>query len=155
MGFPGETEAEWQQTMDYVEATGFGHMHIFSYSRREGTKAADMPDQVEKAIRKERSRQMHELAAALKKTELEKHLGTRSLVLWEQQVNQETNLWAGYTENYHRIVSSDANISSAKITDVSVDRVSQDGISLANQTGQKAIFSGFWTRYTKKCGPDY
>jgi len=143
VGFPGETEAEWQQTMDYIEAIGFGHMHIFSYSRRAGTKAADMPDQVEKAIRKERSQQMHTLAARLKKAELEKHVGTRSLVLWEQQVNQEINLWTGYTEHYHKIVSSDANISSAKITDVSVDRVSQDGISLANQTGQKALLGIF------------
>ena len=143
VGFPGETEAEWQQTIDYVEATGFGHMHIFSYSRREGTKAADMPGQVEKAIRKERSRQMHALAARLKKTELEKHLGSHCSVLWEQQVSRGKNLWTGYTQHYHKIVSSDANISSAKITDVSVDRVSQDGISLLSQAGQKAILGIF------------
>ncbi len=143
VGFPGETEAEWQQTMDYVEATGFGHMHIFSYSRREGTKAADMPGQVKKVIRKERSRQMHALAARLKKTELQKHQGSHCSVLWEQQVSREKNLWTGYTPHYHKIVSSDANISSAKITDVNVDRVSQDGISLVNQAGQSAIFTSF------------
>ncbi len=143
VGFPGETEAEWQQTMDYVEATGFGHMHIFSYSRREGTKAADLPGQVEKAIRKERSRQMHALAARLKKTELQKHLGSHCSVLWEQQVTREKNLWTGYTPHYHRIVSSDADIRVAEITHVSVDHLSQEGISLVNQAGQSAILTSF------------
>ena len=143
VGFPGETEAEWQQTMDYGEGTGVGHMHIFSYSRRGGTKAADMPGQVEKAIRKERSRQMHALAARLKKIELEKHLGSHCSVLWEQQVTRENNLWTGYTQHYHKIVSSDASISDARITDVSIDRVSHDGISLVNQAGQRAIVSCF------------
>jgi threonylcarbamoyladenosine tRNA methylthiotransferase MtaB len=141
VGFPGETENEWRQTMDYVESTGFGHMHIFSYSRREGTKAAKLPNQVDKKIRKERSLQMHELAARLKKIELEKHVGALRSVLWEQQVNRETNLWTGYTQHYHKIISSDASISDAKITDVSIDRVSQDGISLVNQAGQRAIVS--------------
>jgi threonylcarbamoyladenosine tRNA methylthiotransferase MtaB len=107
-------------------------MHIFSYSRREGTKAARLPGQVEKAVRKERSRQMHELAAGLKKDELQKHIGTCCSVLWEQQVNQESGLWTGYTPHYHKIVSSNANISDAKITDVSVDRVSPDGLRLVN-----------------------
>ena len=132
VGFPGETEAEWQQTLDFVEATGFGHMHIFSYSRREGTKAANLPGQVEKKIKKERSRQMHQLAAALKKEELRKHMSSRCSVLWEQQINRETGLWIGYTPQYHRIVSSDVNINSAKITEVSVDQVSQDGLTLVN-----------------------
>jgi len=143
VGFPGESEAEWQQTMDYVEAIGFGHMHIFSYSRREGTKAARLPGQVDKKIRQDRSRQMHELAARLKMIELEKHVGTRCSVLWEQQVNRETNLWTGYTQHYHKIISNDARISDAKITDVSIDRVSQDGISLANQAEWKAILNYF------------
>ena len=143
VGFPGESEAEWQQTIDYVEAIGFGHMHIFSYSRREGTKAADMPGQVEKTIRKERSQQMHALAARLKKAQLQKHLGSHCSVLWEQQVSRETNLWTGYTQHYHKIISSDASISDANITDVSIDRVSQDGISLVNQAGQRVILNYF------------
>ena len=139
VGFPGETEGEWQQTMDYVEVTGFGHMHIFSYSRREGTKAADMPGQVEKAIRKERSLQMHQLAAALKKEELKKHIGSRCPVLWEQQINRETGLWAGYTPQYHRIVSGDIRFNSAKITEVSVDQVSRDGLTLVNNARQLEV----------------
>ena len=139
VGFPGETEAEWQQTMDYVENTGFGHMHIFSYSRREGTKAASLPGQVDKATRKERSRQMHELATRLKRDELEKHIGSSCSVLWEQQINQERGLWTGYTPQYHKIVSSDAGIREAKIIDVRVEQVSQDGLSLVNNARQTEV----------------
>jgi threonylcarbamoyladenosine tRNA methylthiotransferase MtaB len=134
VGFPGETEAEWQQTLDYVESTGFGHMHIFSYSRREGTKAARLPGQVDKAIRKQRSQQMHELSAQLKKDELEKHIGSNCAVLWEQEINQERSLWTGYTPHYHKIVSSDVSIGEAKITEVSIDQVSRDGVTLENNS---------------------
>ncbi len=140
-GFPGETEQEWQQTLDYVERTGFGHMHIFTYSQREGTRAAGLPGQIDKIVKKRRSRQMHALAARLKKDELQKHIGTSCSVLWEQQINQESFLWTGYTPQYHKIVSSDANINAAKITDISVDQVSQDGIYLVNRVGQKQILT--------------
>jgi threonylcarbamoyladenosine tRNA methylthiotransferase MtaB len=143
VGFPGESEGEWQQTMDYVERTGFGHMHIFSYSRREGTKAAGLPGQVEKAVKKERSRQMHELAKRLKKDELQKHIGARCSVLWEQQINQETALWAGYTPHYHKIVSNAAYISDAKITEVTIDQISQDGLRLVNNTQHAEVKQDF------------
>jgi len=146
VGFPGETEAEWQQTMDYVESTGFGHMHIFSYSRREGTKAAGLPAQIEKAVKKKRSRQIHELAARLKRDELEKHIGSHCSVLWEQRINQGAGYWTGYTPHYHKIVSSDASIREARITEVGVDCMSQDGLSLVSLAEQKQLLTSFSTR---------
>jgi threonylcarbamoyladenosine tRNA methylthiotransferase MtaB len=139
VGFPGETEAEWRQTMDYVEQTGFGHMHIFSYSKREGTKAARLPDQVEKAIKKERSREMHELAARLKRKELEKHTGNRYAVLWEREINADRGLWTGYTPHYHKIVSSDNKINEAMISEVNVDNLSPDGIALVSNAMQVEV----------------
>ena len=86
---------------------------------------------------------MHELAARLKKDELEKHIGSSCSVLWEQRINQETGMWAGYTPHYHRIVSNDASIGEAKVTDISVDQVSQDGLSLVNWVGRKPILTYF------------
>lgn len=139
VGFPGETEAEWQQTMDYVESTGFGNMHIFSYSRREGTKAAGLPGQVEKSIKKERSQQMHQLAAKLKAIELQKQIGYTCPVLWEQQINQQGGLWTGYTPQYHKIISSDTTIQESKITDIKVDQVSSDGMTLVNCSRQTEV----------------
>ena len=143
VGFPGETEKEWRQTMDYVEATGFGHMHIFSYSRREGTRAANFPDQIEKSVKKERSQQMHQMAAKLKTIELQKQIGNSYAVLWEQQTNQGSGLWTGYTPQYHKIVSSDPSIREANITEVVVDQVSTDGHRLVNQGWQREVLQGF------------
>jgi threonylcarbamoyladenosine tRNA methylthiotransferase MtaB len=141
VGFPGETEAEWQTTMDYIEATGFGNMHIFSYSRREGTKAAGLPGQIEKSVKKERSQQMHQLAARLKAIELQKQVGTRAAVLWEQEIVQGSGLWTGYTPQYHRIISSDPGIHEAKITEVTVDQVSADRLTLVNSVRQREVLS--------------
>ena len=86
---------------------------------------------------------MHALAAQLKKTELEKHLGSHCSVLWEQQVTRENNLWTGYTQHYHRIVSSDAQISEAKITQVTAGQLSQNGLGLVNRAEQKQILTSF------------
>ena len=104
-GFPGETEQEWRQTLDFVAATGFGHIHIFPFSARAGTKAARLPDQVDMAVRKARSREMHELAAGLKRQALSEQLGDRVDVLWEQQINADTGQWIGYSPNYHKVLS--------------------------------------------------
>ncbi len=142
-GFPGETEDEWQQTMEYIENTGFGHMHIFSFSPREGTKAARLPDQINKETKKERSRQMHELASRLKTTELEKNIGRTVPVLWEQQVNVESGLWSGYTPEYHKILSMNPNITESSISEGSIDLVSEDGLTLLNQSTQYEVAVSF------------
>lgn len=143
VGFPGESEQEWQQTLDYVERTGFGHMHIFSYSPRQGTKAAGLPGQIDKATKKARSRQMHELAARLKMKELQNHVGKTRAVLWEQQINSESGLWVGYTPQYHKIVSSDASLREATIAEVVCDQVSQDGLTLVNQARTRQVQASF------------
>ena len=82
---------------------------------------------------------MHVLAAQLKKNELEKHLGSRYSVLWERQISQKSGLWSGYTPHYHKIVSSDGKISEAKIAEVRVEQVSQDGLSLVNNARQMEV----------------
>lgn len=138
-GFPGESEQEWRQTMKFVEKTGFGHMHIFSFSARAGTRAAVMPDQVDLATRKARNREMHALAAELKKQELARHVGKLARVLWEQQINSDSGLWSGYTPHYHRITSSDAMITESSISEVSIDGLSAEGLSLVNQSARQAV----------------
>lgn len=109
VGFPGETEQEWQESMAFIEEINFGHIHIFSYSEREGTKAATLPNQVPKAIRSERSKELHALAAKQKqivlKSLLEKNGAQTPLVLWErgeQLPNGQFKHW-GYTPNYLKV----------------------------------------------------
>ena len=133
-GFPGETEQEWRQTMDFVASTGFGHLHIFPFSARAGTKAARLPGQIDGAIKRARSREMHALAAELKQRELGQHLGNRAEVLWEQQINSHLGQWIGYTPHYHKITSMDSQIGASDISEVSIDSISGDGSMLVNET---------------------
>jgi threonylcarbamoyladenosine tRNA methylthiotransferase MtaB len=138
-GFPGETDEEWRQTMDFIASVGFGHMHIFPFSARAGTKAARLPEQVDGAIRKARSREMHALAAELKQHELSRHIGTQVEVLWEQQINADTGQWIGYTPHYHKIISADSSIRAASISRVNVDSLSDDSTMLANIARQAQV----------------
>ncbi len=107
VGFPGETEDEWRQTMDYLQATGFGHLHIFAYSARKGTRAADMPDQIPPEVKRRRSREMQALGRRLKTAALRRHLGREFSVLIEgrgKPVGNGEKLWSGYTPNFLRVV---------------------------------------------------
>jgi threonylcarbamoyladenosine tRNA methylthiotransferase MtaB len=122
VGFPGETDEEWQQTMDFVASIGFGHVHIFSYSKREGTKAAGLPDQIDESVKKHRNRQLHELAQRLKADAMSRHLGKSYDVLWEGESRKtgEFSGWYGYTPYYHKIRTllpglSDSGISRASV----------------------------------------
>ncbi|MGB0712470.1 MAG: tRNA (N(6)-L-threonylcarbamoyladenosine(37)-C(2))-methylthiotransferase MtaB [Gammaproteobacteria bacterium] len=111
VGFPGETDAEWSATVDTVQRIGFGHIHIFSYSDRAGTKAAGLPDKVDKAVKKQRSAQLHTLAGEQKRALLRDQVGSTAPILWErptQGPTPDTRRWFGYTPNYLR-VRMDAN----------------------------------------------
>ncbi len=105
VGFPGETEQEWQESYEYIKSIGFGHIHIFSYSPREGTKAANLPDQISQEIKKYRSRLLHELAETMKRKFVEENMGLLAHVLWEGHTESLTNgyiRYFGYTPNYIR-----------------------------------------------------
>ena len=106
VGFPGETEQEWQESYDFIQKLGFGHIHIFSYSPRQGTKAAELPNQIDPQIKKQRSKQLHELAETMKQAFMAGNIGTRADVLWEGQTEAladgQTRHF-GYTPNYLRV----------------------------------------------------
>jgi len=109
VGFPGETEAEWRESLAFVEEMAFGHTHIFSYSQRDGTKAATLPNQVPKAIRQARSKELHELAAQQKQRVMAQMVENNAEnywnVLWERGEPQADGRikHSGYTPNYHRV----------------------------------------------------
>jgi len=106
VGFPGETDDEWQQTLTFVEQMGFSHLHIFSYSPRPGTKAAELPDHIDRETQKQRSQALHELGQRLKQANQQANLGQEFPVLIEGKA--ETNekgeaIWSGYTPNFLRV----------------------------------------------------
>jgi threonylcarbamoyladenosine tRNA methylthiotransferase MtaB len=106
VGFPGETEQEWQDSFDFIKQTGFGHIHIFTYSSRAGTKAASLPDQLNNDIKKQRSRQLHELVEQMKLKFFADNVGHEFPVLWEgysEALEDDKQRVFGYTPNYLRI----------------------------------------------------
>ncbi|CAG0952430.1 partial Threonylcarbamoyladenosine tRNA methylthiotransferase MtaB, partial [Anaerolineae bacterium] len=85
---------------------GFGHIHIFSYSKREGTKAATLPEQISEAVKKQRSGQLHQLAHQLKHEFYNANLGKIFPVLWEghkENLGNGKQRVFGYTPNYLRV----------------------------------------------------
>jgi threonylcarbamoyladenosine tRNA methylthiotransferase MtaB len=106
VGFPGETEREWCETLEFVERIGFGHLHIFTYSPRAGTKAASLPDPITPELQRRRSRELHMLGARLKRAALQRLVGRELEVLWESVVDDQ-HRWgparlSGYTPSYLR-----------------------------------------------------
>ena len=132
VGFPGETEQEWQESFDYIRNLGFGHIHIFSYSPREGTKAASLPDPISPDVKKQRSKQLHQLAETLKQDFVVENFGSLASVLWEGQTETLDNgkvRYFGYTPNYIRVacdveaaINLENQILPTKLSDVAQEK---------------------------------
>ena len=97
VGFPGETEEDFEESRRFCEEIGFAQMHIFPYSVREGTLAARLPNRVPDEVKTERAHIMLSLAADMKRRFCEGFIGKQLTVLFEQQKN---GMWSGMTENY-------------------------------------------------------
>lgn len=108
VGFPGETEQEWQDSYNFIKQTRFGHIHIFTYSTRSGTKAAALPDSVLNTIKKQRSQQLHRLAEQMKQSFMQQNLGESVEILWEgqkEEIDASQHKVFGYTPNYLRVAT--------------------------------------------------
>lgn len=108
VGFPGETEQEWQDSYNFIKQTRFGHIHIFTYSTRSGTKAAALPDPVLNTIKKQRSQQLHRLAEQMKQSFMQQNLGESVEILWEgqkEEIDASQHKVFGYTPNYLRVAT--------------------------------------------------
>ena len=110
VGFPGETEADFEAGLRFVEEMRFAHAHIFPFSARVGTAAASFDGQVYSALKKERSRRMHQVVARTGQRERARFVGTTRPVLWEgsgQPLTDQpdTLLWSGFTDNYLRVTA--------------------------------------------------
>ena len=105
VGFPGETETEFNQSLDFIKKMDFTGGHVFTYSAREGTPAADYPDQVPFALRKKRSAITRNLLADCAQEYQKSFLGENLPVLWEKVEESKDGSWKGFglTDNYLRI----------------------------------------------------
>ena len=104
-GFPGETDFEWRQTLDFCRTVGFSHIHIFPYSTRSGTRAATLPGHITAEVKKDRCRQLHAVARQMKHVYMRRHIGRSFPVLVENDVGviNEQPVRFGYLPNYLRV----------------------------------------------------
>ncbi len=100
LGFPGETDELFEETMESLERLKFSHIHAFPYSPRHGTPAATMAHQVETAVKKQRVERVQELSARQKHALLESMVGSTVHVLIEKQ---DHTTGEGFSENYERV----------------------------------------------------
>lgn len=108
VGFPGETNEEFESTYEFLSKIKFYKMHIFKYSPREGTLAAKMTNQIDGNIKEERSQKLIELSNKNEREYNEKYIGKSVEVLFEEE---KDGLWSGYTKNYVRVfVESDESL---------------------------------------------
>lgn len=105
VGFPGETEEEFAQTMEFVQAIRFYEIHVFKYSKRKGTVAADMKNQVPEPVKNDRSNQLMELAEQLKEEFVGYYQKKTVSVLFEQEVTVDgIRCYEGFTPEYVKVI---------------------------------------------------
>lgn len=112
VGFPGETEEEFEQTKAYLEHIHFYEMHIFKYSKRKGTRAAVMPDQIDEQIKAARSEKLIALGHDMSKEFRKFYIGKNEEVLFEEKaVIGDKEYFVGYTKEYVKVArETDENL---------------------------------------------
>ena len=105
VGFPGETEEEFQQTLDFIQKCAFSAMHIFPYSKRPGTPAAKLPGQVLNAIKEERAHRAAQTSRTMQDAYLDSWVGETVPVLFEEE---RDGLWRGHTTRYCEVTVQSA-----------------------------------------------
>lgn len=138
VGFPGETEAEFEQTKAYLERIHFYEMHIFKYSKREGTRAAQMTDQVPEQIKTFRSEALLALERQMSAEFRQSLLGQERDVLLEEEVTIEgIRYMTGYTREYVKAVVPFAEGNKNMVVKGRLERILTEDILLVETSRQK------------------
>ena len=145
VGFPGETDEIFAETLEYVEALAFGRLHVFSYSPRPGTAAARMPGQVPGPVKKERTARLIALGERLSTAFHARYHGATRPVLWEMAAGAEPDglRWVGYTDNYIRVTAVGPADLMNRVTPVRLSGPRAEGmtgeIDLVDSSGSKTL----------------
>lgn len=128
VGFPGETDEEFETTERYLERIHFYEMHIFQYSRREGTKAAAMPDQLPEAVKKERSEKLLALGHRMSEEFRRYYLGRQVTALLEEEFLYDgKRYYTGYTKEYVKVaVETKKDLSNTFVTGTLKTQLTED-----------------------------
>lgn len=137
VGFPGETEAEFEESLAFVRALGCLKLHVFRYSRRPGTAAARMPGQVPPEVARERSARMLAVSEEGAQHFYARFIGRSMPVLWEQvaEVSEAGFCNTGLTDNYIRVDSWSPQVLTGTIVSARLERVAEAGMIGALEPG--------------------
>ena len=129
VGFPGETEEEFSQTLDFIQKCAFSAMHIFPYSRRPGTPAAKMPGQVPNAEKEARCRRAAQVAQKMEEDYLDSFLGQEVPVLFEEE---REGFWRGHTTRYVQVAAQSGEDLHNRLCTVRLIR--REGLTLVGES---------------------
>jgi threonylcarbamoyladenosine tRNA methylthiotransferase MtaB len=124
-GFPGETGAEFSETLEFCREMRFARIHVFPFSPRPGTAAAAMPGRVPDAVRKERAKSLLALAGEVARSFREQRLGEKVEVLWEQCAK---GIWTGLTGSHIRVYTKSSGDLADKLGPVKLIKLYRDGV---------------------------
>ena len=123
VGFPGETEEEFNETYKFLQDIKLTKTHVFKYSPRKGTKAADMPNQIDGRTKDERSKLLIELSNKNEHDFIEKFVGKEMDILVEKELKDRPNIFEGYTKNYIKVeIDCMAADITGKIVDIKIEK---------------------------------
>jgi threonylcarbamoyladenosine tRNA methylthiotransferase MtaB len=129
-GFPGETEEEYREGLEFIKGIDFAGGHVFTFSAREGTPAAEMPDQVPHSVRKLRNAKIREIIQVSSEQYRKTFLGQKLVVLWEQESEGPSRAGAliGLTGNYLRVEAEGPSHLWNRFSRVRVDQLTPKGV---------------------------
>ena len=110
VGFPGESDEDFAQSLEFAKEMGFAKIHVFEYSQRAGTPAASMPNQIPSQVKSTRGEEMRATAKDLEKRFLQSQIEKQLPVLFEAKTPNDPETWQGHTENYCQVKATGTNL---------------------------------------------
>lgn len=126
VGFPGETDEEFMDTIDFLKDIDISYLHVFTYSERANTTAVKLGDAVPMNVRKERSKMLHILSDKKKRSFYEQNIGSTRTVLFENE--EDTGIMYGFTENYVKVKAAFDPTKINTFQTVRLTEIDRDGV---------------------------
>ncbi len=128
VGFPGESDEEFEQSYSFCQQASFANIHVFPFSPRPETAAARMPGQTKDKAKQERNQRMLELSRSFRRCFYEQFLGQTMAALWEKETSPGSDIYSGLTGNYIRVFIHSAKSLNNEITPVKLVEFHNQGI---------------------------
>jgi threonylcarbamoyladenosine tRNA methylthiotransferase MtaB len=145
VGFPGESEAEFQESYEFCRKMEFAALHVFSYSPRPGTLASGMAGRVDEKTKKQRSLQILELAADSAENFAQRFTGKTREVLWENEIRPGSAIYSGLTDNYIRAYTHSPGALVNSITYAIMLRPAREMGGRVLKASTKGNYGEFWS----------